>query len=154
MYVNMSSSLRILDIVLVEMLGYWILGIGSLRILDIATPKTEQYSASGAKTRNILHVCPICPDLVPKEFRLVTPNLPIPSETFGVTGPANPEVPVPIPTLPESLHTSGSLVHFLCSRCSVLSSTFFYSSALFSSNPPPPLPIPRIETTSPILLAN
>ena len=41
--------LRILDIALVEMLGYWILGIGSLRILVIATLKTEQYSASGAK---------------------------------------------------------------------------------------------------------
>ena len=42
-------SLRMLDIALVEMLGCWILGIGSLRILVIATLKTEHYSASGAK---------------------------------------------------------------------------------------------------------
>ena len=41
-------SLGILDIVLVEMLGYCILGIGRLRILDIVTLKTEQYSACGA----------------------------------------------------------------------------------------------------------
>ena len=46
-------SLGILDIALVEMLGYWILGIGSLKIMLIATllsphsryRKTEQYSA-------------------------------------------------------------------------------------------------------------
>ena len=50
------SSLRILDIALVEMLGYWILGIGSLRILVIATLKTEQYSASGANLLFLLYV--------------------------------------------------------------------------------------------------
>ena len=46
-------SLGILDIALIEVSGYWIsiLGIGTLmiRILVIATLKTEQYSASGVK---------------------------------------------------------------------------------------------------------
>ena len=37
------------DIALIEVSGYWILGIGTLRILVIATLKTEQYSASGVK---------------------------------------------------------------------------------------------------------
>ena len=44
----------ILDIALVEVSGYWILDISSLRILVIATPKTEQHSASGAKSLNLL----------------------------------------------------------------------------------------------------
>ena len=49
-WIFVYSSLGILDIALVQVSGYWILGIGTLRILVIATLKTEQYSASGAKS--------------------------------------------------------------------------------------------------------
>ena len=48
-WIFVCLSLGILDIALIEVSGYWILDIGSLRISVIATLKTEQYSASGAK---------------------------------------------------------------------------------------------------------